>query len=71
MMRSKWLRRAIVIVSALMVVSVALRAAVALQRGDPFMGENYWGAPVGVYLVLPILAAIIPIGIWWAIKYWR
>jgi hypothetical protein len=71
MMRSKWLKRASIIALALITVSLALRAAVALQRGDPFMGENYWGAPIGVYLILPVLAVGIPIGIWLAIKHWR
>jgi hypothetical protein len=69
-MRSKWWRRSIIIVSGLMVIGVSLRAYMAISNGQPFMGANYWGAPVGTYLMLPVLLVGIPVGVWWAIRNW-
>ena len=69
-MRSAWFRRTAIVIGALMTINVSLQAYVAFSSGQPFIGHNYWNAPIGTYLVLPVLVIGIPVGIWWAIRNW-
>ena len=70
-MRSIWLKRAGIVLGALVALGFALRVFIALGAGKPFVGNNYWGAPIGTYLAIPVLVIGLPIGLWWCIRGWR
>lgn len=52
-------------------MGMALRAIAAIGQNEPFTGTNYWGAPVGAYLVLPVVAVGAVVGLWWLIRRGR
>jgi hypothetical protein len=64
-------KRAGIVVGALMALGISLRTFLAISRNEPFIGSNYWGAPIGTYLMLPVLVIGIPVGLWWSIRNWR
>lgn len=70
MMKKAWFRRTVIIIGALMLLNMSLRTFLAINAGQPFLGQNYWGAPIGVYLMLPVLLFAIPLCLWWAIRNW-
>ena len=69
-MRSKWWRRVCIVAAAMLALSLTVQTYLAISEGRPFVGQNYWGAPIGTYLLIPVLLVAIPIGLWWAIRKW-
>lgn len=70
-MRSPWIKVAGIIAIILIGVGLTMRAIVAISRNEPFTGSNYWGAPVGTALILPVVVVGALGGLWWLIRRWR
>jgi len=66
-MRSKWLRRAGILMFACLAAIIGLWLVTFIGRNDLLPGGS---APGAVWLVAPVLVIAIPIGLWWAIRNW-
>jgi hypothetical protein len=71
-MRSRWLRRAGIVLFGLLAVMVAVWAFLAAVSGELFFGSTsgFAAAPGAAYLVVPVVVVAIPVGLWMAIRNW-
>jgi hypothetical protein len=70
-MRSPWLKWAGIVAIGLVVLGLAVRAVIAIGKSQPFTGSNYWGAPIGAFLVLAVVAVGAVCGLWWIVHRFR
>lgn len=71
-MRSRWLRRAGIVLFGLFAVMVTVWAFLAAVGGELFFGSTFGfaAAPGAAYLVVPVVVVAIPFGFWLAIRNW-
>jgi hypothetical protein len=67
-MRAPWLKVAGIIAIILLAAGMTVRAVMAISNSEPFTGANYWGAPVGPALILPVVVIGALGGLWWIIR---
>lgn len=66
MVRHKFIARIGYVFVGLVLVGFVARVLAAWLKGYAFVGENYWGLPIGTYSTAAVIAAVALIGMIWA-----